>query len=1551
MFGAGETNVWDQPVTVDQLESEAGAAGALHGSLASGSLAATFTASQGLLLMIPNMYKVVGERLPAVFHVAARSLATHALSIFGDHSDVVATLPTGCAFLCSQSVQEAQDYALIAHLAAHKANYPFVHFYDGFRTSHEISKIELIDKADITSLVDLEALDMFRKTALSFEHPLQRGTAQNGDIFFTQVEAHNQHYANVLPSVLEAMEKVSKITGRTYTPFEYYGAADATEVVVTMGSSFHVVKATVEYLNRNGSKVGVVGVHLLRPFSAELLAQAIPTSVKVISVLDRCKENLANGEPLYRDVVEALTSVGRVEGVKIYHGRYGLSSKDFAPREAASVFTNMISASPKVEFTVGIIDDVTNLSLNIDKSFPSALPDGTISILSYGQGSDGTVGGGKQQIKILGNEPLHCSGYFAYDANKAGSTTISHLRFGPTVFEAPYYVSQADLVTVSQPSYLVRYASLFVRDIKVGGTLLINVPWETVEQLQAHMPPVLCQAIVDKKVNLFVMNAHRIAEKAGLPGRINMAMQAAIFKLMKVIPEATAIQLLKDSIMKTYGKKGMEIVESNWACVDMALDAIKKVEYPENFGKSTSYEERLRQSFIPDAPQFKQYRDHTRRSEFVEDIVDTTLAGIGDDIPTSVMTKYLGGLQEPGVADRTKRGISVQIPVWQSSTCIQCMSCTTVCPHSVIRGFVLDEQEEAKKPEGMDTIVFKDKKFQDQPHTFRIQIQPYSCTGCFRCIEACPTASKGTLKMATFDENANIEEERWEYLREDVTNKGDRVDIDTPAHVGLKDNLYEFSGACPGCSESAHLARLYQMFGKRMIIAGATGCESIISGYYANNAFTTNAKGQGPAWGNSLFEDFSEYGLGMALSVVYRRKAMKKAAEKLLASGTSAPEFLELVKAWYEAAQDLEQSEVCGDALKAYIAKHKMLGSVTPSVTDALYNFIKPEAQDLYTKPLVTIVAGDGASYDIGYGGLDHVLASGEEVHVFVFDTEVYSNTGGQKSKATPRSAVQQFASSGKNTAKKDIAQIFMTYGSIYVGSVALGANPTHCMKTFRESMEYPGPSIVLCMCPCIEWQIKGGLRKTTDIQKLAIETGMWFLFRYNPLNELEGKNPLTIDSKPPRKSPLDYLSTQNRFNTLTRANPERAEFLHTQLCRDSARRYQALLNRMNSWTPDQETALDKMVLEQFSLPKSVKIVKKATAPVAEEPKKEEPVVASYEPATHIIYASETGTAEGMANEISEFFGSKGVKIASVESCDSIKYDEIFRSGNTVIVTSATYGDGDVPMCAEEMCEYLKNAKLTGVMYMAVGVGSTDYDNFNGGIKKIDELLASAGAIKLADAAYCDINDDNSYNTVLDEWMPKAASSVTKTTEAPKSSAAPICQNQSPCCQQSNVACQKGACGIGANGSKTCSKISVIYASEMGNAECASETVEHALSEAGYQVVREDIADVNVEEKFNGRDTIVFVCSTAGDGEAPTSSLEAFDQLKEMKFTNRIAVFGLGSSSYEIFNGGAKLFVEAFEAAGANLFVAPVYGDDNDDEGYETKLAEFIPAVIKALQN
>ena len=1122
----GRVNLFGQKVRIAEMQSEAGAAGAVHGSLKAGALTTTFTASQGLLLMIPNMYKISGELLPGVFHVSARALAAHALSIFGDHSDVMACRQTGFAFLASASVQEVMDLALVAHLSAIKSSIPFCHFFDGFRTSHEVQKIEMIDYADMDKLLDRDAVARFRARAMNPDHPHLGGTAQNPDIYFQAREAANKYY-NAIPEIVQNyMDEVGKITGRSYHLFDYVGAEDAENVIVCMGSGADVVEETINYLNAKGYKLGLVKVRLYRPFASEKFVEALPATCKRIAVLDRTKEPGSLGEPLYEDIVTSLREAGK--DIEVVGGRYGLGSKEFTPTMVKAVYDNLDQAQPKNHFTVGIEDDVTGLSLPLGE-LVNAAPEGTIACKFFGLGSDGTVGANKNSIKIIGDHTdMYAQGYFAYDSKKSGGFTVSHLRFGKKPIQSPYLIDQADFVACHNSSYVTRYA--VAEGIRDGGTFLLNSPW-TLEEMEKELPAKMKNAIAQHHVKFYNIDGVKLAKEVGMGGRINTIMQSAFFKLANIIPSDQAIEYMKAAAKKSYGKKGDAVVQKNYDAIDAGAGAVVEIKYPESWATTTEGAEIV----------------HTTDDPYFHEFIQPILAQEGDKLPVSKMSA--DGTVPTGTTQYEKRGVAVDVPAWIPENCIQCGRCSLVCPHACIRPFVLNEQEEANKPEGFATKAAG----KDMPGlTYRMQISPLDCTGCGNCIDVCPAKIKA-LAMHPFADS-DEDQKNWNYA---VSLPEKQLDVKRNTVKGSQflRPLFEFSGACAGCGETPYVKLLTQLFGDRMIIANATGCSSIYGGSAPTVPYTKNDKGQGPAWANSLFEDNAEFGYGMLLASKQRRARLAETVKRLVEIEYVDEDIAAAGKEWLEKMNDAQGSREAGDKLVALCeASQARDFTGTPFEQAWLDNGKKCPCEactlareviaqkDQLVKPSIWVFGGDGWAYDIGYGGLDHVLAMDEDINVLVVDTEVYSNTGGQSSKATPTGPIAKFAAAGKRTKKKDLGMMAMSYGYVYVAKVAMGADPNQLMKAVTEAEAYKGPSLIIAYAPCINHGINMG--KSQAEEKKAVDAGYWPMYRYNPDLAAEGKNPFILDSKDPKASYQEFILGETRYSALKKQFPEVADEL-----------------------------------------------------------------------------------------------------------------------------------------------------------------------------------------------------------------------------------------------------------------------------------------------------------------------------------------------------------------------------------------------------------------------
>ena len=1129
----GRKNLFGETVLVQEMQSEGGAAGAVHGSLQAGALTTTYTASQGLLLMIPNMYKIAGELLPCVFHVSARTLASHSLCIFGDHQDVMSTRQTGFAMLCEGSVQEVMDLAGVAHLSAIKSRVPFVNFFDGFRTSHEIQKIEMMDQEALAPLVDQEALAEFRSRALTPEHPVARGMAENPDTFFTHRESANRFYDAVPEIVENYMHEITKITGRKYDLFSYYGAEDADRVIVLMGSASEAAREAIDHLTAEGEKVGLISVHLYRPFSVKHFLGAIPATCKRLAVLDRTKEPGANGEPLYLDVKEAL--YGTENAPVVVGGRYGLGSADTTPAQILAVYENLALPEPKNHFTLGIVDDVTFTSLPQKEEIAMG-GEGMFQAKFYGLGADGTVGANKNSVKIIGeNTDKHCQAYFSYDSKKSGGFTCSHLRFGDAPIRSTYLVNTPNFVACHVQAYLHMYDVL--RGIQKNGTFLLNTIWEG-EELAKNLPNNVKKVLAEKNIKVYYINATKIAQEIGLGNRTNTILQSAFFRITEVIPVDLAVEQMKKFIVKSYGKKGQDVVDKNYAAVDRG-------------GEYQTLAVDPAWANLPADP-----KAENNDPEFINEVVRPINAQNGDLLKVSAFKGIEDGTWHQGTAAYEKRGVSAFVPHWNAENCIQCNKCAFVCPHACIRPFVMNEEEAA----GLNA----DKLAMKAPAAFkgmqfRMQVGVMDCLGCGNCVDVCPGMPKTgkALSMVPLEQELG-EAANWEYLTENVKSKQDLVDVKSnPRMSQFATPLFEFSGACSGCGETPYVKLVSQLFGDREMVANATGCSSIYSGSIPSTPYTTNAKGQGPAWANSLFEDFCEFGMGMVLANKKMRKRIQGYFEAAMADEHVPAEFKAAAQEWIEGQDDAVASRAAADKLEPMIKECAAKGCPICAQLEELTHFLTKRSQ--------WIIGGDGASYDIGYGGLDHVLASGEDINILVLDTEVYSNTGGQASKATPVGAIAQFAAAGKRVTKKDLGMMQATYGYIYVAQVAMGADQAQCLKAFREAEAYHGPSLIIAYAPCINHglKIKGGMGRSQAEEARAVACGYWHLWRFNPELADQGKNPFTLDSKEPNWDMFqDYLDHEVRFLSLKKALPEQAQELYDETKRAAQRRYASYIRK-----------------------------------------------------------------------------------------------------------------------------------------------------------------------------------------------------------------------------------------------------------------------------------------------------------------------------------------------------------------------------------------------------
>ena len=1130
MAARGVKNIFGQTVRVAEMESEGGAAGAVHGSLSAGALTTTYTASQGLLLMIPNMYKIAGELIPSVIHVSARCVSTHALNIFGDHSDVMACRQTGYAMLCSANVQEVMDLGAVAHLSTLKSRVPFLHFFDGFRTSHEIQKIEVWDYDDLKSMVDMDDVQAFRARALNPERPVLRGSAENSDIFFQHREACNKYYNDAVATTEMYMNMVNEKLGTDYKLFNYYGAEDAQRIIVAMGSVCDTIKETVDFLNARGEKVGMIKVHLYRPFSVKHLIDVIPDSVKTISVIDRTKEPGSLGEPLFLDVVAALKN-SKFSNVPVYGGRYGLGSKDTLPAHIISVYNNMKAESPKTEFTLSITDDVTNLSLDVTES-PDTTPKGTTSCKFWGLGSDGTVGANKDSIKIIGdNTDMYAQGYFFYDSKKSGGITVSHLRFGSSPITSTYLINKANFVACHNPSYVTKYD--MVQDIVPGGTFLLNCIWSP-EELDKQLPAKMKKYIAENNINFYTINGIKIAEEVGLPGRASTILQSAFFTIANIIPVDKAIELMKKAVVKKFSKKGEAIVNANCNGIDRGSKEVVKIDVPDSWKNAVDEEKEL---VIPtNRPEMK---------DFVKNILHPIDHLHGDDLPVSKFVERADGVYPQGSAAFEKRGIAISVPEWDGTKCAQCNLCSMVCPHAVIRPVCLNEEEAKNAPEGTPMVKHKKTDYQ-----YAIIVSTLDCTGCGSCANVCPTKSLTMKPIASQLKSQPI----YDALSE-IDAKPEVLTNNTIG-VQYRKPYLEFSGACAGCGETPYAKLATQLYGDRMYIANATGCSSIWGGSAPSTPYTVDKKGHGPAWSNSLFEDNAEFGYGMMLAQKQIRERLLADAQVLLNTSVANE-----VQAWLDTYDDAATNTEASDALIAALENANLDGEAN----DAKLDFLKDK--DYAAKKYQFIFGGDGWAYDIGFGGLDHVIAQNQDVNIVVFDTEVYSNTGGQASKATPTGAVAKFAASGKVVKKKDLAQIAMSYGYVYVAQVAMGANAAQCLKAFQEAAAYNGPSLIICYAPCINHGIKMPFNQAE--QKKAVMAGYWNLFRFNPSLAEQGKNPFSLDSKAPTADYVEFIEGETRYSALKRSFPGKAEELFSIAAENSIEKYNKLAKLVDFYAPE----------------------------------------------------------------------------------------------------------------------------------------------------------------------------------------------------------------------------------------------------------------------------------------------------------------------------------------------------------------------------------------------
>ncbi|KAH3763500.1 pyruvate NADP oxidoreductase [Pelomyxa schiedti] len=1298
--------MFGQPLLVRQMQSEGGAAGALHGACTEGALATTFTSSQGLLLMLPNMYKIAGELLPCVIHIAARTIATHALSIFGDHSDVYATRSCGFAFLCSSSVQESAHMAIASHVATLKASVPFGHFFDGFRTTHEIQKIKMPTPDQMRQCVDMEAINRFRNRALNPEAPVLRGSAQNPDIFFQAAEASNKFFWAV-PEILEQVfATIQAVFGVSYKLFEYFGSPTATHVVICMGSGSEVCKTTAELLVSQGKQVGLLKVRLYRPFSVKHFIAALPKTVKCISVLDRGKDPMGHGEPLYLDVCAALQEAG-ISGVTVTGGRYGLSSKDFNPDMALAVFKNLLSAAPKNHFTVGIIDDLTNTSLSVTEHI-DVIPTGTRQCLLWGIGGDGTVGANKNAIKLIANNTgLHAQGYFAYDANKAGGLTVSHLRFGPTPFEAPYFISDSDYVACHKTNYISRFNLL--RTLKQGGTFVLNCPWRSVSELDQFLPARLRKAIALKRAKFYTIDGTRIAKEAQMGPFVNNVLQAVFFFLSGVLEVDVAINLLKTSVKKMYKRKGPEVIQKNINAIDMSLhpDALVAVAYPDSWAALAEDSPTVEGLMAPSDP---------RHTAFYNDIMAPIGRFEGDEVPVSKIPP--GGELPVGTSQFIKRGVASNVPHWNLDTCVQCNRCSFVCPHAVIRSYWLNEEESRNAPASLQT-----KKANKPGHQFRIQVSALDCTGCALCAETCPVKC---LEMTPLEIEYPKNKENIEYVRKSVKAKPELGDRKTAVGVGAQQPLLEFPGSCAGCGETPYIRLISQMFGERMCVAAATGCNTIWGGSFPLVPYTTNAMGEGPAWANSLFEDGAEFGFGIACGYKQRRlkfiSVVRSVVEDKAEVVGMTPELKGLMSEWLPVCMDFAQSRALRDKLRPVLAR---IDTSATNLDSRLRELLLPANMKMWARTSFWVFGGDGFAYDIGFGGLDHVIANNEDINIFIMDTEVYSNTGGQRSKATQIGAQAKFAMGGKDTPKKDLGMIAMSYQSVYVASVAMGADNQQTMNALREAESYNGPSLVIAYCPCTEHNIIAGMKECMKVQKLAVDTGYWINYRFNPMLTEEHKNPFTLDSPEPKRDPHDYMATQGRFVALERDSPDTARVLQGILIENLKKRYQHYKRLIKLYEPDEVPAA-------------------TVAPTKGN-------------VLHILFASETGNSEAAANLVNSKAGAAGLP-TKIGAIDSVDFTKIFQEGSTIALFLSSNANG-IPANGAKFLDWLTTTKspLSNVHLAFFGLGDSSFPTFQWVPNKVYTRLQELGVQFFHERGYGDENKGG-YKVTLDTWYPEMLS-------------------------------------------------------------------------------------------------------------------------------------------------------------------------------------------------
>ncbi|KAJ4457011.1 Pyruvate:ferredoxin oxidoreductase [Paratrimastix pyriformis] len=1523
MMVAGRKNLWSQVTTVKQMQSEAGVAAALHGALSAGACATTFTASQGLLLMIPNMYKVIaGELFPCVIHVAARALSTQALSIFGDHQDVMAARATGWSMLCSATVQEVMDMALVSHIATYELSVPFLHFFDGFRTSHEIQKIHVISEDTMRMIANHEAIQRHRQGKLSPEHPDMRGSNQNPDFYFQAVERANTFYTRVPDTVQTVFNRVAAVTGRPYHLFDYVGATDAEHVVVIMGSGAAVAEETVSYLvSKLNRRVGVVKVRLFRPFSVSHFLEAIPKSCSRICVLDRTKEVTAPGEPLFLDVSAAVLQSGRQ--ISVIGGRYGLGSKDFTPGMVVACFDNLASSTPNPRFTVGITDDLTHTSLPVRAELDT-VPQYVTQCLFWGIGSDGTVGANKNTVKIIAKHTdFHCQAYFYYDALKAGGVTVSHLRFGRNPINSSYCITHADFVACHTGLYVHRFD--MVDQLKNGGVFLLNSS-DTDETIGEHLPPRMKHDLAEKNAVLYVVDATKISEQLGIPGRINNIMQAAFFRIVNVLPPAQARQYMHEEIEHTYHSKGQQVVDTNKSSVDVVLfpadpasDPVHRIHYPRDEWAALPRHDMT--GIMPEL-----YRGVM--DEFGRNVVVPAMRMQGDRVPVSQILP--GGRLPVGVTQFQKRSFAINVPWWNKETCIQCNQCSFVCPHSVIRPFVLSPEEKSRAPGSFETIPLKGVPGHENDG-FRIQISPRDCTGCSVCAMTCPVP--GTLVMKPTEQELETQDVNWNWCSHHVQPK----EMPDPLSVRgsqFRPSLLEFHGACAGCGEPQYIRVLTQLYGERLLIANAVGCTSVWSAPYPYSAYTVSQRGLGPAWHNNLFEDDAEFGFGIVVGTLQQRKRLHQMASYLLDTPQEqehmdAP-IRDALNKWLQVWDDYDGSKQTGDALRELCEKQGRVQN--PTLREIMAN------ADLLAKPCVWIIGGDGWAHDIGFGGLDHILRLQEkDIHVMVIDTEVYSNTGGQRSKSTQLGAVHKFAQAGKDTMKKDMGRYAMSLGNVYVASCSMGYNMNQVIKALKEANDYRGASLLLCYAPCIEHGVRGGMAQTMKQEKLAVETGYWITYRFNPTKAEHGENPFTLDCTEPKKDIEEFLKTNNRWLQLLERNPEHYREV-VDLFREEAKR-RFYMTRMVGWEYDK-------LLEAFPVQKG------PAAAGGGATRTQAPARATGRNAV-VLYATDTGNsleaAQVLATELHRCCPDMGeVRLAEMGEADPAQLAR--EQPAFVLLVTSTVGKGELPRGGNEFLKKIEQTNdFQGLPFAVFGLGSSLYrESFNAGAKTLFEQLRSRHARPLTDMGMGDDEAREGWHAGLQQWVPqlcRALSELRTSGQAPPQQAG-LAPAVSPRVPVEGATASKRP-------SATPKKVPVLYASETGNAQEAAGQVAEALKRTGVEAPLFEMNDFTMD-MLRAESMVVLVSSVYGHGDVPRNGSDFLEMLRGTEPQSlghlNYMVFGLGSMLYaSTFCQAARLLDEQMARLGAHNMAPRGEGDDEAKGGWHAGLERWLPNIEQAL--